>query len=109
MKKNQISVLATTKRLLYHYCSKVLESPNFVSEQTNDLAYAIIYLVNRYDEEFQRENWEELYDDFGELFDEIECDSFDVDIHKAPLWCSWSVITNDFYGVDKVLYYALRV
>jgi hypothetical protein len=41
--RQHVSVLDTTKRLLDRYYATVRESPDRVSAETEDLAYAVIY------------------------------------------------------------------
>lgn len=105
--KNQISVLRTTNELLSCYYAKVIESPNRVTQETENLAYAIIYLVNRYIEEFREDPWVDVFKYYIDQIDEIETRYPDMVIFQAPLWCCLNRIDSFMFWLDGVLDYGL--
>jgi len=105
--KQQVSVLDTTKRLLDRYCASVRESPDRVSEETEDLAYAVIYLVNRYADEFSKDSWVDSINYLVDHIGGIKTRYRDMVIYQAPLWCCLGVIEKSWYWIDKVLEYGL--
>jgi len=105
--RQQVSVLDTTKRLLVRYYDTVRESPDRVSEETECLAYAIIYLVNRYADEFREDPWVGVFTYLIDQIGEIETRYSDMVIFQAPLWCCLNKIDTFLFWLDQVLDYGL--
>lgn len=104
---NSISILDTAKLLLDSYLVSVSEDPNRVSERTEDLAYAIIYLVNRYADEFREDTWVEVFRNLIDQIGEIKTSYRDMVVFQAPLWCCLNRIDTLWFWLDKVLDYGL--
>lgn len=105
--RDQISVLLTTKLLLERYLASVQKAPNKVEEETEDFAYAIIYLFHRYADEFQPVKWMDILANLSEQIGKIETVYRDMVVFQAPLWCCMFRLDGLEYHVSDVLNYGL--
>jgi len=105
--KNQISVHGAFKKLLDSYLASIRVSPDKVSNETEHLAYAIVYLVNRYADEFREDTWGDVFRNVIDQIDEIESFYPDMVIFQAPMWCCLNRIDTFMFWLDKVLDYGL--
>lgn len=108
MQKN-VSVLGTTKSLLDLYLASVRRFPNEINKETENLAYAIIYLANRYSDEFRQESWMDVFDCMIDQIDEIETRYRDMVVFQAPLWCCMNKFDTSWSMIDRVLDYGLNL
>lgn len=103
----KVPVDLAVELMLDLYISSVRESPDQVSEETEDLAYAIIFLVNRFADEFPFDRWMNVFQEMIDSIDQIITIYQDMMVYQAPLYCCKYAICNSESILESVLGYGL--